>query len=132
MSQENVEIVRQAYDAYERSRVDGIIPFLDEEIEWRNPPDSPVARVYHGHGGVREWEQEIYEVIVELHFEPTQIDVLSDGRLLAILRARVKGASGIEMEVPFAHVIEMRAGKVVAFSMYSTVDAAREAVGLEE
>jgi hypothetical protein len=49
MSEENVEIARRGYEAFQRDGLDGLMPFLDEEIEWRNPEDSPIAGVWHGH-----------------------------------------------------------------------------------
>src|SRR3954469_21169404 len=49
MSRENVELVREAFDAYNREGIDGILRFLDPDVEWRNPADSPIAGVFIGH-----------------------------------------------------------------------------------
>jgi ketosteroid isomerase-like protein len=129
---ENVDFVREAYDAWERDGADGVMPFLDAEIELRNPAEG-VGGVFYGHEGVREWFRQVYEVFDEVHFAADRIEELPDGRLLVILRARVKGrGSGIELEVPFAHVIEVRAGKAIGLTQYSSIDSALEAVGLAE
>src|SRR5438067_60944 len=37
MSQQDVENVRQAYEAWESQGVEGLIAFLDAEVEWRAP-----------------------------------------------------------------------------------------------
>ena len=51
--------------------------------------------------------------------------------MLALCHARVRGlGSEVVVDVPFAHVIEVRDGKAVAFEMYSRVDDARASVGL--
>jgi ketosteroid isomerase-like protein len=55
MSQENLELVRAAYDAYNRDGINGILGYLDPEVEWRNPAESPNAGVFVGHEGVVEW-----------------------------------------------------------------------------
>ena len=116
----------------EREGVEGIIPFLDAEVVWRNPAEG-VGGVFYGHDGVREWVRQAYEAMEEIHYWVHRIDELPDGRLLARLRARVKGrGSGVEMEIPFAHVIEVRDGKATVFTQYTDIDAALEAVGLEE
>jgi ketosteroid isomerase-like protein len=51
---DNVEILRRGYEAFARDDLDGLMLLLDEQVEWRNPADSPVARGWHGHQGVRE------------------------------------------------------------------------------
>jgi ketosteroid isomerase-like protein len=49
--------VRRGYEAYESDGIEGIISFLDPDVEWGTPPDSPIAGVFHGHDGVREWQR---------------------------------------------------------------------------
>ena len=61
MPSEGVEIVRRGYEAYEARGIEGILEFLDPEIEWRNPTDSPIAGVFQGHEGVREWQRQADE-----------------------------------------------------------------------
>jgi ketosteroid isomerase-like protein len=133
VSSEAVELVRRGYDAYEAEGVEGIIPILHPEVEWRNPPDSPIAGVFKGHDGVREWQRLSDEAFAEMHFWPEELIEAGDGRVLAICGARVRGKqSDVTVEVPFAHVIEVRGEKAVSFRMYSQVADARDAVGLSE
>jgi ketosteroid isomerase-like protein len=133
MASDAVDLVRRGYEAYESDGVEGILPFLDPAVEWRNPPDSPIAGVFHGHEGVREWQRLTDEVFAELHFWPKEIIETPDGRVLAICQARVRGReSDVVVDVPFAHVIEVRGGQAVAFQMYSQVADAQAAVGLAE
>jgi ketosteroid isomerase-like protein len=133
MTSEAMEVARRGYEAYEAEGIEGILPFLDPGVEWRNPPDSPVAGVFHGHEGVREWSSLTEQVFAELRFRPEQLIEAPDGRVLAICTAYVRGReSEVTMEVPFAHVIEVRDGKAVSFRMYSQVADGRAAVGLAE
>ena len=56
MSQENVEVVRQAFDAVGRGDIDGVLRVCDEEIVITQPselPDASSLRQY-GHDGVLE------------------------------------------------------------------------------
>ena len=41
MSQENVELVCRALEAFNRSGVDGILSYVDAGIEWLAPPEWP-------------------------------------------------------------------------------------------
>ena len=57
----------------ESQGVEGILQFLDPKVEWRNPPDSPIAGIFHGHDGVREWQRLTDEVFDEMHFWPEEL-----------------------------------------------------------
>ena len=97
------------------------------------PSRVPLAGVFHGHDGVRHWRSLTNEVFDELHFSPEEIVEAPDGRVLAICRVRARGReSKVPVEMPFAHVIEVRDGNIVAFRMYSQVADARAAVGLAD
>lgn len=74
MSQQNVEVARQAYDAYNREGINGILVYLDPDVEWRNPPDAPIAGLFVGHAGVVEWQRPTDEVWDEVHLEPVRIN----------------------------------------------------------
>ena len=91
VSSEAIEIVRLGYEAYQSEGIEGIIPILDPAVEWRNPPDSPIAGVFHGHEGVREWQRLADESFDEMDFRPRELIEASDGRVLAICDARVRG-----------------------------------------
>jgi ketosteroid isomerase-like protein len=89
--------------------------------------------VFHGHDGVREWQRLADESFAEMDFKPRELIEAADGRVLAICDARVQGrGSEVVVEVPFAHVVQVRGGKAVAFEMYSQVADARAAVGLSD
>ena len=131
MPSEVVEIVRRAYDAYDADGIEGLLPFLDPEIEWRNPENSPIAGVFHGHEGVREWQRLTDEVFEELKFRPREIVEAADGRVLAVCDARVRGReSDVVLEAPFAHVVELRDGKGISLRMYPQIADARRELGL--
>ena len=53
MSQESVEVVRRAFDAYEREGLDGLMRYLDPKIEWITTGAFLEAATYRGHEGVR-------------------------------------------------------------------------------
>lgn len=129
---DNVEILRRAYEVFARDDVDAILPLLDEHVEWRNPEDSPVAGVWHGHQGVRDWFAEAYESFDEMRFMPDEFRELPDGRILVLLRAAVRAKqSGVAMEVPWANLITMRDGLITHFQIYSNHERALEAAGLQ-
>ncbi len=50
MSEENVNIMRQGYDAFNRGDIEAVMGLLDPEIEWQEPDveGSPVRGTHHG------------------------------------------------------------------------------------
>src|SRR6266566_7674162 len=56
MSQENVELVRRAWEAWEREDIEGLFALYDPAIVWDQTHYSEgIAGVYHGHEGVRHF-----------------------------------------------------------------------------
>src|ERR1700682_4838083 len=59
MSEENVALVRELFAAFKRRDHESAFEFYDPEIEWdatRTPQlNLDMARVYHGHDGVRTY-----------------------------------------------------------------------------
>jgi hypothetical protein len=70
MSSPNVDAVRAFYEASTRDGLEGIMPLLDEQIEWRNPEDSADAAVWRGQQGVRDWFAHTRQSFDEAHFTP--------------------------------------------------------------
>ena len=133
MSQENAELAREAYDSYNREGITGILVYLDPEVEWRNPTESPNAGVFTGHEGVVEWQRMVDAAFKEMHFEPERIDQLPQGQVLAFFRFRFRApTSDVPVEVPFAHLMTWRDGKVTKLSMYTGKAEALAAAGLQE
>jgi ketosteroid isomerase-like protein len=133
MSEANVELVREAYDAYNREGITGILRYLDPEVEWRNAPESPNAGVFIGHEGVLEWQGMVDEGFKDMYFEPEQIDQLPQGQVLVSVRFRFRApTSDVQVEVPFAHLMTWHDGKVTAFRMYTSKAEALKAVRLKE
>ena len=131
--QENVALAREAYDAYNREGITGILVYLDPGIEWRNPVESPNAGLFIGHEGVLQWQAMVDDAFQEMHFEPDSIKQLPDGRVLALVRFRFRAPTGGQhVEVSFAHVITWRDGKATVLTMYTSKAAALKAVGLEK
>jgi uncharacterized protein len=122
-----IEVLRRGYETFEREGIEGIMPFLDPDIEWRNPVDSPIAGVFHGHDGVREWYAAATEAFEELAFIPDEMRPLGGGMVLVLLRLSFRGLGGeIDMEVPFAHIWRIRNGLATHLQMYSDPGEALE------
>lgn len=59
MSRENFETVRRAWEAWARGDTEPLYAFYDPAVVWdASTLLGPIAGVYHGHEGVRQYFQE--------------------------------------------------------------------------
>jgi ketosteroid isomerase-like protein len=135
MSQENVEAIRRAAEAYNRGDVDAVLRELDPKVEWH--PLLQVllggeATVYRGHEGVPELYRDIEEAFTEAQVRIVEIRDLGE-RAVAIgyLSGRGRG-SGAKTETVIAWVADFKDGKAIRIREYLDPDAALEAAELSE
>jgi hypothetical protein len=79
MSQENVEIVRRAYDAFNRGDFDMLASeFYDPQVEWQT--EDPDASTHRGREAVRRYFDQWVESFEGLHADVEEyIDASNDG-----------------------------------------------------
>lgn len=134
MSQENVEVVRAGFRAFERGDVEAVLELCDEEIEIVQPAELPgVSPRQHGHTGVLEafaiWPEQWDDFRVEV------LDVvdLGEDRVLATTLQRGRGRdSGVPVETRFSFLFSVRAGKIAEWRMFMREEDALDAVGRRE
>jgi ketosteroid isomerase-like protein len=103
MSQENVEIVRQVFDAAARRDSASVLALYDPEVEWDNSRSGGeglmATGVYRGHDGLREWFREWSGPWANLDY---RVGELIDGGENVIAAATMTGrgqASRVESRV---------------------------------
>ena len=130
MSQENVAVVRSAYDAFRRGNVQMIFHLLHAEIEIYQSEGVPWGGTYKGHQEIASFIEKLTETI-ESRVEPDQYIEDEAGHVVAVghTRGRVR-ATGREFDVPAVHVWTIREGKAVKFEAYIDTAEMRVALGL--
>jgi ketosteroid isomerase-like protein len=134
MSEENVDFVRRATDAYNRRDLDGFMRHWapDALVDWSSSR-GPDAGVYRGHGEIRAFVQRFFEawdeVRVDLVDDPAEIE---DDLLIAENVTHMRGRDGIEVEARSAWLITIRDGQQTSLTLYQTKQDALEAAGLRE
>ena len=133
MSQENVEIVRQANEAFNRGDIEGVLTYYAEDAEFEdlmNAPDLP--RVVRGIEAVRQvlmtWVQTFEEFRAEI---AEYIDV--EHHVVCVTDYYGKSREGVTIELRTGDLVEIRDGKVIRVTIgYESREEALEAVGLPE
>ncbi len=133
MSQENVEEVRRATDAYNRRDLGGTFENWapDAVLDWSNSR-GPDTGVYRGLEEIRAfWRRflETWEVVrVELD-DPVEVE---DGVVVVENVTYLRGRDGIETEARSALLITFRDGQQTSLTLYQTMREALDAVGARE
>ena len=134
MSEENVEIVLQQLDAFNRRDRDGFVAVLSPDVEWEDPTFwSESARTYHGRAEVREWLNRILEPWDSIQIKANEIVQTSDDQVLVDLVLTGRGkTSGVETELRTWAVAWFANGLCTRRRVFQYRDEALEAVGLSE
>jgi ketosteroid isomerase-like protein len=136
MSQENVDTVRRALEAWNSGDLEAWLAAvsLDPAVEMR-PVIAELVEgaevVYRGIPGARRfWE----DWRVGWNFRFVDVDFRDAGdSVVAITEASVTSArTGLDLDTPMAMVCEYRDGRLVRLTSYLEEDQALEAVGLRE
>jgi ketosteroid isomerase-like protein len=132
MSQENVEVVKAAFEAYNRGDLDAWVADADPDIEWHVLPEATDPGPHRGRQVILErgklWRQ---------MFGGLRVEVLEyiDAGDYVIAPVRMRGqAPGSDAEVALdeVYVSMLRNGKIVELREYRTKAEALEAAGLRE
>ena len=134
MSQENVEIIRNAFDAFTRGDIESILAVCDEDIVVKQARELPgVAPQQHGHAGVLEafaiWPEQWDDYRVE------NVRVVADPADLVVVATQHRGRgrqSGIEVTMEFTFLFTVRDGKITEWRLFMDEAQALEAAGLSK
>jgi ketosteroid isomerase-like protein len=134
MSEENVELIRRATDAFSRRDPDGVLKDWapDAVLDWSNGRTFH-AGVYRGHEEIRAFMDEFLGAWSEIRFElvggPVEV---REGLLIAENVAYLRGRDGIEVQARSAWLITIRDGEQTSLTLYQTKQEALEAAGVSE
>jgi ketosteroid isomerase-like protein len=131
MSQENVEVVRGTYDAFQARDLRAFLSYMDPEVEYRSLV-LEVEGVYHGHEGIRSWWESVLAVFPDWSPKIEDARDLGD-RVLVRVRAEGRGTgSGVAVERDFWQVADLRDGRLRSSAFFRTEREALEAMRLRE
>jgi ketosteroid isomerase-like protein len=122
MSQENVELVRSIYAAWERGYF-GETHWVDPGIDCRFIGDTPAAGTSKGLDGMASAWREWLSAWEEFHVEADEFRELDEERVLVLARFAGRGkTSGLEIGQVWtkaASVFQVREGKVTKLLLYT-------------
>ncbi len=133
MSQENVEVIRRVFEAFNRRDWAAWESHHHAEVEWHDPPELPDAGIHHGVGDIRRLFDELLETGDEWHVQVDEIESVGQDRVLMRGRSVLIGrVSRIPLEDPLFQLFELEDRRVCRVQTFRSTNEALEAAGLNE
>ncbi len=133
MSQENVELVRGAFQVLAAEGVEASLPFFAPDVVWYTTDRWLDGSAYRGHDGIRSLDSAFAENFDDWRFEVRDIRDAQD-RVVALTHmvGRIRGsASSVSQTVGFV-VSDFRGGTMGDVRAFATWADALDAAGLSE
>jgi len=134
MSQENVEIIRDAAAAFNRGDPDSWFESMADDIDYRAAEGALDDRgPILGKDALRAYVQDWLGTFDDFRSEPVELIDAGEDRVIAVLRISGRAKqSGVETDLTYAAIYTIRDGKIARGREYWTKEQALEAVGLRE
>jgi ketosteroid isomerase-like protein len=132
MSQENVEIARRVYAAWNSDDWEPALAFFAEDVVWTPAREDPDPEPHRGRAGVRRFWAQWEELFDNINIEAEELIELGD-RVVSRLHVTGTGkGSGISVDQRVYQVVEFRSGSIVRVDEFYDRPKALEAAGLSE
>jgi uncharacterized protein len=122
-AQENVQAVKNGYQAFSRRDFPGLLALMTEDVEWRHPGAYSLSGTYKGHDGVGRFLEKIAQDFEILDLQTREF--VAEGDRVLVLgweRAKIKASNRI-YEADWIHAFTLRDGKVSKFQEHTDTQA---------
>jgi ketosteroid isomerase-like protein len=119
---QNTKVVQEAYAAFGRGDVQGILDRLDDGIVWKGvygaAPHVPTAGERRGKAQVKEFFKQVAESVSFSRFEPKEFIATGD-KVVALGHYTATTSIGKPFDADFAMVFTLRNEKVTEFQEFT-------------
>jgi ketosteroid isomerase-like protein len=132
MSQENVEIVRRGFEAWEQGDLQAHLRLFHEDVVCSRVAPLINPKAYHGVEGYLEFAGEWMAPYDELRFLPNEYMDAGNRVLVEVPQEGRLAGSNQVVRGTFWFLMTLHGGKVIRLEIYGDQDQALEAAGLRE
>lgn len=127
--QSNVDLVREAYEAFNERDFKAVMELFDEDIKWVVPEGLRYGRTYHGPEEVGGFFERVLSDIEDLDVDTDRF--INGGETVVVLGSARGTATktGDTLDIPFAHVCDLTDGKITGFQEYNDTARMEQALG---
>ena len=132
MSQANVAAAKRIYEARSRWDVEAVLEEFDPDATWRPHLATLGGNPIRGHDGIRAYMASLQEDWIGFRHEPEEFIDAGD-QVVALLHTYARGReSGVDVEMPVAHVLTFEGGKCLGYVSYGDRAKAFRDAGLKK
>ena len=134
MSEENVESIRRATEAFNRGDADAFVALGTPDVEWEDATFwTEGSRIFRGRDEVRTWFAQVQEPWERIHLDLEEILEAGMDGLVVGFRLTARGrSSGVDTQLQFWQVLWFREGLTAKRQIFRDRTEALEAAGLRE
>jgi ketosteroid isomerase-like protein len=130
MSQENVQVVREAVDALYAGDRGRVFNIFHPEVEFRSAAEQ---NVYRGYAGLMQYRQDVDATLDDFRTEDDRFLDADSERVVHLYRVVARGqGSGVPVSQEMGAVHHLRDGKILSVETYLDQRDALEAAGLRK
>ena len=132
MSEENVEIVRRYYAAWNIGGVEAVRGFWSDDFQWQDAPGMPDSGVFEGPDAVAAHFQDLAEVLGAMKVHLDELVPAGD-EVFVRLRVNLDAPrGGLLLSGPIFETVSIEHGKLRRIRLFLDEREAFEAAGLRE
>jgi ketosteroid isomerase-like protein len=133
LSERNVELHRRLIEAFNARDIEAFIALCDPQIELHSAFAAVGGAVYHGHGRVRGFFQDMEDVWgKEIRSEPEAFFDLDEHTVVFSALHGSGRHSGVEVAMPTAQVARWHDGIILSYKSYGQREDALRDLGVSE
>jgi uncharacterized protein len=132
--QENIELVRSAFDAWNRGEIEAFADHMAEDVAWLEVSGRPEGggSERRGRDRMRRSLEALFEAWESYSLEVERIDDVGS-RIVAVVREVARGrTSGLEVDSRWGYLITVEGGQIVRVEAYRDAAVALQMAGLGE
>ena len=121
---QNTKVVQEAYDAFGRGDIAGLLALVDDSVEWSSPKTLPHGGDFRGPAGVGKFFEGIGANWSSLVVDVEGVGELGSGTVVGVVRADGTRTEGGADGYGAVHVFTVGDGKITRFREYTDLDSA--------
>jgi ketosteroid isomerase-like protein len=129
MARSDLEVAKEATEAFGRNGVEGILPLIHPEFESTTPPGlAAEPDTYRGHEGIRRYFDSFYEAMDKVWLEAEDFREIG-GKVMMHGRLWSRGRStGLESNIEAIFVWTIKDEQVIRAEIFATEEEALAAI----
>jgi ketosteroid isomerase-like protein len=118
----NADVIQQAYGAFAKGDIAGVLDLLTDDVEWSAPSTLPQGGAFRGRAEVGRFFEGVGGAWDPLAIDVEGLGEIGDDLVVGVVRASGTLRGGGPAEYGAVHVFTLTGGRVSRFREYTDLD----------